>query len=328
MKRTRTYKKALTALMGILMVFTLMVPVQVQASQPSGQEDVDYTVTYRPGKLATFKDEFVQECTDYAAKVGGSITQSDVTGSIKMVVPAGSDVSETLPLSDDMKLKKDYKGEYLVNPDYQIPEGIDDVQENIDYVVDYIAIVDLVEFSVRFLDKESGDDVAVTVTGQGNIGDKVTYPAKDIDGYKLLSSSSKKITLDDDADDNVITFYYESEKKVVVVTETITVAGTSTTIIEDGDAEDGDDADANANAQRPQVETNPAADGEGGDGTEDEAVQEEVILEDEDIPLANRILESMKDQGLLYAGIFTLSLAAILLLLAALRKQKKGNEEQ
>lgn len=127
----------------------------------------EYTVTIRPGNVARFTEEFLQE---YMA-LGAQVTEK--TGSIKVKVAAG----ETIPMlptpPQDLVYGEEYQDRYVMNTDWYPQAEV--VSGNEDLVVKYDAVTDAVEYRIRYVDSQSEEDVQTPVIAQGNIGDVVSY---------------------------------------------------------------------------------------------------------------------------------------------------------
>ena len=258
-----------------------------------------YTVTYRPGKIARFSDQLY---TGYVAAYGEErVSRSEATGSIKITVTAGAPCPAA-PDASDLIFDDAHKGKYYVKTDWRPTQ--ETVTENGDYVVDYGALTDSVEYAIRFVDAQSGEDVATPVITMGNVNDKITYTAKTIQGY-AYDSYVKQLTLTADSAGNEIRFNYTSTQQPTTqvvqipgdtitnttyeqgpsttVNETVTVPGGTTTTPADNNAADNTTPAANNTAQNQnqnqnQNNANPAPDQN----------ENNVNIPDEEVPLADQ----------------------------------------
>lgn len=242
-------------------------PIQVKAAEQM------YTITYRPGRIGTFREELIQRYDTYAKENGGSITVGRRTGNIKMQLPAGT-AYPAAPRQDEIEIKEEYQGRYVINTDW-MPQTGRTVSESDCYVVDYEALVNGVSYRIEFVDAQSGEQVDSPIIAQGNVGQYVTYaPAQVIDTYVLEDAQSKGMTLEEDGE-NILTFsYVNTDVNVVsipgeVVTNEVTVPGDNTTIVE------------GVPATTPA--TTPAA---APDETADETQDDTTLIEEEEVPLA------------------------------------------
>lgn len=184
----------------------------------------EYTVTIRPGNVARFTEEFLQE---YMA-LGAQVTEK--TGSIKVKVAAGETIP-MLPPPQDLVYGEEYQDRYVMNTDWYPQAEV--VSGNEDLVVKYDAVTDAVEYRIRYVDSQSEEDVQTPVIAQGNIGDVVSYFPEQVENY-TCSMGRQSLTLTADSRENEITFYYTSTAEPVVnevevpgdtITRTETVPG-------------------------------------------------------------------------------------------------------
>lgn len=213
-----------------LSVFLAAGPLEIYAAEPQ-----TYNITFSPGKVGEFTEDFLAEC-----KAAGA-TVSEKTGSVKLRVPAGSAVR--LPNPADVQIKDEYEGKYVVNTDNSfLTGGSVTAGQSQSYVVDYAALVDGVTYRIEFIDAESGEEIAAPVIAQGNIDQVVPYVAETIEGYTLSSESSQTMTLTEG--ENRLTFSYTRNVESVppetqiietpgdTITRTETVPGDQVTITE------------------------------------------------------------------------------------------------
>ena len=333
--------KVVPVLMGMA-VALICFPLKTAASEVMEKE---YTVTFRPGNIAEFSEEVMQEYVElYGAD---KVSVSQMTGSIAITVKAGSPYPEA-PGPDDIVLDTEFKDKYYVTTSWRPSDEV--VMEDQDYVVDFAALVNTVEYAVRYVDAQSGMDVAAPVISLGNIGDEVTFTAKYLTDY-AYDTYAKQIVLEEGSE-NVITFYYTStvapkyetielEGKTIHNTITITedpvriVQGeTDDTQNNDVEAESGGtgtDAAGNQSETEDQEEKPQESD---SINTEDEQSsnnpgqgyeQDEVIIEEEEIPLAAFLDENERMIGFIAAGLT--GLAIVLIVIAYFIKKKERREE-
>lgn len=325
MKKKKMVHIAAAVCTGILLSTT---PVLAAA------DTAEYTVTLRPGSIAQFSDEFINA---YVSTYGAEVTGK--TGSIKVKLNPGESIP-MLPDDGDLVYKDSAKGRYTMNTDWYPDTNV--VTGNESFVVKYDALVNAVEYKVRYVDRQSGEDVAPPVITQGNAGQSYTYYSQQIADY-VCDVQSQTLTLAESGD-NVITFEYTSTKepevnRVEVPGDTIvqeervpgtttvidqtTTAGTTTGTTTGGQA--GATGDA-AGDQTTGTTGDTAADNAAGNTTagtetiEDEDVplgqvdldeddtangaedSENVEIEDEDVPLGQKDLEEDKNTLPLVAG--------------------------
>lgn len=265
------------------------------AATDNTASDNTYTVTYRPGKIARFSDQLY---AGYVAAYGEArVSLSEATGSIKITVTAGAPCPAA-PDASDLIFDDAHKGKYYVKTEWRPTQ--ETVTENGDYVVDYGALTDSVEYAIRFVDAQSGEDVATPVITMGNVNDKITYTAKTIQGY-AYDSYVKQLTLTADSAGNEIRFNYTSTQQPTTqvvqipgdtitnttyeqgpsttVNETVTVpGGTTTTPAENNAADNTAPAANNTTQNQNQNNANPAPDQN----------ENNVNIPDEEVPLADQ----------------------------------------
>lgn len=353
MRKQSLMKKIVSGMMAWAVVLAMMPAMNAQAAS-------EYTVTFRPGNVGQFgiasEDNSAKTVKDMAQEVADiyySQYETTVTekGAIKVKVPAGAEMPAA-------------PGYVIPNDGYFVrtwgPEQGQTVTKNVDYVVDYGRLIDGVEYTVKYVDAESGESLAPALTAYANIGDTITVNApatittSDAGVYELTSEATQEITLAADAASNVITFTYEYSYDPGTVTENVTVVipgdtqvttesvityvdgepvvVPGATVITDEDTPLAGDADADQNADAQDGEDQDAED-QGtvnieeeetplAGGADGETEEESVVIEDEEAPLSNIETEENANVALLLAGVF--GVAAIALAVAwILSKRKK-----
>lgn len=288
-------------MLGCLCIYMLMGAMTLQVN---AAEENTYTVTYRPGNIARFREQLY---AGYVAEYGeNQVSRSDATGSIKITVSAGAPYP-TAPDAQDLVFDDAHKGKYYVKTEWR--PTWETVTENGDFVVDYGALTDSVEYTIRFVDSGSGEDVATPVITMGNVHDQITYTAKAVQGY-AYDSYVKQMTLTADSAKNEIRFQYTSTEQPTIqvvqvpgetitnttyeqgpgttVNETVTVPGGNTTPTgnnasagntqADNNQADGTTADNNAAANQNQDNAN----------TVPNQNENNVNITDEEVPLADQ----------------------------------------
>lgn len=299
MRKQSLMKKIVSGMMAFAVALTLMPAMSVQAAS-------EYTITFRPGNVGNFGiasddntaktvKDMAQEVADiYYAQYETTVTEN---GAIKVKVPAGADMPAT-------------PGYVIPNAGYCVrnwgPEQGEKVTKNVDYVVDYGRLTDGVEYTVKYVDEESGESIAPFATAYGNIGDTITVTApavittSDAGNYVLTSEAAQELTLTADAANNVITFKYVYSYDPGTVTEDVTVIIPGDTVVTtetvttyvDGEAvvvpgatviDGGQDADDDADANQDAEQDDEDQDAENQDDEDQGAVD----IEDEDTPLSD-----------------------------------------
>ncbi len=338
-------------MLAIVFFALLISPLQVNAASAK-----EYTVTYRPGNIAKFSDALVQRYEDSYGEDKVSVSQA--TGSISITVPAGSYYPEA-PQATDIVLDVEHQGRYYVTTGW-IPTE-ETVMQDDDYVVDYAALVDAVNYTIRYVDAASGMDLVTPTMTQGNAADVITSTAKVIQGYEWDAYLKQMIL--EKGKENVLTFYYtyvahpkyetvylEGETIYNVITlpgrEIPTQGGQGNQGSQGTDDEGGQggqggqgtDDDGDQGGQGTGGQGNQGGEGtgnegnQGGEGTGSENNQGnqggngEEIIEEEPVPLAQFLKENGVKVGLLTSGIA--ALGALLATTAYQMKKNKKTEEE
>lgn len=305
-------------MLGCLCTCMLAAAMTIQAN---AAEENTYTVTYRPGNIAKFSDHLY---AGYVAVYGESqVSRSEATGSIKITVSAGSPYPAA-PDALDLVFDDAHKGKYYVKTEWRPTQ--ETVTENGDYVVDYGALTDSVEYTIRFVDSKSGEDVATPVITMGNVNDQITYTAKAVQGY-AYDSYVKQMTLTADTSKNEIRFQYTSTEQPTTqvvqipgetitnttyeqgpgttVNETVTVpGGTTSTPADNTDSAGNTPANNTPVNNTPADNTTPAdnnaAQNQNNANANPDQNQNEnnVNIPDEQVPLADQPEDSKSTDGI------------------------------
>lgn len=218
---------------GCLSLFMAAAPVQAAGT-------TSYMVTFRPGSVAKFNDKYIEKAKSQVGKPNSGVLDVDVkeetTGTVKIKVKAGTDIRNLIPRPDDLEYVKGKEGRYTMSTDWKVENTV--VTGNESFVVKYKALSDAVEYRVRYVDAQSGEDILQPMISQGNEGDTYTYYSKVISGY-ACDTDSLSLKLTKNPAKNEITFEYTSTldpnvEQIVVPGDTITrveeVPGTTTVV--------------------------------------------------------------------------------------------------
>ncbi len=295
-------------------------------------EGKTYQIIYKAGNAG----EFTSQYQEYAVNTLGAVE----AGEKKIVyeVAPGSAYPD-LPQAGDIA-----SSGYYVLPAQNWGPSDETVSKRSEYVVQYGRLADGVEYTVMFVDAASGEQVALPEIAMGNVGDTVTYTAKQVPDYKLDSEQQASLVLGEDSSQNIITFTYSSAK-VSGVEETVRVeyvdGGTTIEYQEreniiyneaavaggaGGDAQAGQDENAEGEDDGDVVtipdEETPLGDGGelAGDG------QDTVKIEEEDSPLSNLRMDSPNKMvmGAIVAGAAAVLLAVIWVIVKKKSRNPKG----
>lgn len=347
-------------LMGALLAVAVMCMPSMKVE--AGVEN--YTVTFRPGNVGSFafsgdaagsKQENAEAVAtqQYAGIYGADNVTVTKNGAIKVTVPAGAAMPQA-PVYIEAESGYFVKDTSIWGPTTQT------VDKNMDFVVDYGKLVNGVEYTVEYVDEESGESIAPVYIAQANIGESriETAPAQIVisEGtvYNLTSDATIEMVLDSDSANNIFTFSYTMAPRGTVVEEVvnyvdggvITTTETVTTVIDNGTTV----IPANTPAQGGGGAATPEAEPE----VEVENIPENVVIEEEQTPLAPAAPEgeqNAENEGNMvvigedevpladfageeptgntlpiWAGVFVAAAAAVTVLWIFMKKKKSTNE--
>lgn len=346
MRRNKFITKFVNGTLAFL-VTVCMIPVTPVLAASS------YTVTYRPGEVGSFSD--AQQLADrYVNGYPGVVTGAEVTekGAVKLTVTAGS-IVPVAPQADEIAAGENY---FVKNTSEWGPSSDEKVTRNLDYVVDYGKLVNGVEYTVRFVDAESGESIAPSSTIYGNIGSDYSYTAasaivnSDYARYSLVGTATQKITLTDRAADNVMTFTYTNtyDPGTQVVENVVNVGGGTVEEIQtnivyvageavpagggDGGQQAGgeDDGQGDGEVVIPDNDTplddTPQESGETpSDGQPESGSQETVTIPEEETPLVNAPAEAFPNMAVVAAAVAGVAAVAALIVWIQARKKKTAD---
>lgn len=282
-------------------------------SMPAHAAEKKYNITYSPGLLGEFKESLIEE---YKKTYGAEdVTVSEVTGSVTVKVA----ISENMPMVDpsDVVFKNEEDAEqYYVLTNGWGPASMNPVQ-NETFVVQYGALVDGVDYTIRYVDDTTNTDVAMPEMGKANVDETIAAYAKVVEGY-TFDTQSKMMTLTKDEEKNVLTFYYTAEDDTIYVDQIITeVIPGDVIVVQPPVAGEENEPTTTPNEPVEDVEDNdtPLANGDKENGED---------VEENETPLANNELE--KNNKMLYTTIGVIAVLGILLAIFVAMKKKKQEE--
>lgn len=235
-----------------LAVSVSAMPALAAEGDTSSTEPTTYVVTFRPGEHGRFTDSFIDGLKAY-----GEVRTSEATGAVAVQLDEG-DTLPNAPQLTDIVMNEDASRYFVADAAQGYTGGT--AGGDLDAVAQYTlrASTEDAVFTVQYLDRETGAEVAPTLQGSAPVGQNLTfYALNNIENY-TAEVASQQLTISANADENVVTFYYTAG--VNNVTETVTVPGDTMTIPE---------------TETPQV---------GGDDTPG---GEDVEIPDESTPQAN-----------------------------------------
>ncbi|MCM1190351.1 MAG: hypothetical protein NC541_13780 [bacterium] len=290
-----------------------------------------------------YNDQIIWECDTQNME----LTESDNRYYVKGIRASGKD-NDTIQSSD---------GKKRAGSNSSSASKAITVTGDADYVVGYGLLVDPVEYTVRYIDAASRNELAESRTFYGNIGDKPVVAYRYIDGWQ---PQAYNITgkLVEDPSKNIFTFEYTPVPSGGVIYNTIVIPGTvidlGTEVVDLGGGGggggaavgggDGGGGDAGAEAG-PVDDQNPETDIQEETPPLAEQPDDLLDLDAESTPLLDAIKDGVDtvtnvigDGVLLFAGIPTAGKISLLIAVVAVvvagiatvihfNKRKKENEE-
>ena len=332
----RKTNKLLAGLISLsLAVSVSAMPALAADGDTSSTEPTTYVVTFRPGEHGRFTDSFINDLKAY-----GEVRTSEATGAVAVQLDEG----ETLPNAPqltDIVMNEDASRYFVTDAAQGYTGGT--AGGDLDAVAQYTlrASTEDAVFTVQYLDRETGAEVAPTLQGSAPVGQNLTfYALNNIENY-TAEVASQQLTVSANADENVVTFYYTAG--VNNVTETVTVPGGTITQYEDqtvvggaavagggtggaggaggagaGGAGAGDGGDT---VEIPEDNT-PQAGGDNTPGGED------VEIPDESTPQANLPGENANGSMMpMVLGGAALAIVVIAAIVWAINRKKSGEAE-
>lgn len=222
-------KKSVKFLTGVLAAFTLIASVFPTTMVKAETEKKTYTVTFRAGNVGSFNLD--------ANNISGE--NIEVTENyIKFTVEKGESLNSTFDfISGDDSLdayflnvtsgseEADYiDAGYRLKEVSEWAEGAADtaVKRNTEYVLDYAKLVNPVKYTIRFVDKESGEQIAPSTIAYGNAADVVHCTPLYISNYSTEDSALTITLNENDENANMVTFEYTYTGEVETITNTVT----------------------------------------------------------------------------------------------------------
>lgn len=270
-----------------------------------------YQITYAPGSLGQFKESLIN---DYKQLYGSkNVSLSKATGSVTIKVEAKKAMPNA-PTAQDISFKdNESQSQYYVLTSGWQPAALI-VSENDTYVVQYGALTQGVEYSIRYVDITTRQDVALPVIARANINEVMNAYAKTVNGY-MFDTQTKSITLTQDAKQNVLTFYYTANDNTVVVDRVEENVVTRNQIVTVPNP-DNNGIPPNNNVNTPNNDTiindndTPAGNGQNNE-----------TIDDQEVPLAKGD-ELSKNNQMLYVAIAGTGLLLLVIVLVMNKKRK------
>lgn len=273
-----------------------------------------YTITYAPGILGKFDENFINKNEKAYGKANVSVSKA--TGSITIKV-ASTAVMPNAPTANDVEFKNSKnKDKYYVLTSGWQPASTK-VSESETYVVQYGALVKGVEYTIRYVDAISNQDVATPTIARANAGEVMNAFAMNVNNY-TFDSQAKSMKLSHDSKKNTITFYYNATVKTNVVNEeVITRVPLVTTVTNQTTTNVPVTNQTTPNNEETTINENDVPLANGDDN------KEETTINENDVPLANGDELSKNNQTLYYSIGAIAVLGSLVALFIFLKKKKE-----
>lgn len=200
-----TIKRLCAVAAALCMAMSLM-------AVPAFAEENDYIVVFYPGEHGTFADSYVTRLTE---AVGEDNVRTTDAGGVAVLVDSGTELGTVVPQMNEIELSDD---RYYVN---NVASGLEDVTAitaDGSAVAQYALLQQGQEGSyvVRYLDQETGEEVAPAMRGVANLNSQLTlYPVAVAEYTAVGGAQTVTIT----AGENEIIFYYTPVVHTTNVTE-------------------------------------------------------------------------------------------------------------
>lgn len=205
----RLRKRMKGEIAGILFLLCLAIPVTSEAKDDYFADDYTYTIRIYAGGQGTFADGSDEMII--RAPQGTTIDLSDTINTI--VMNPGTDAAgEEIPNKYYAKgIRESGKDNNTLNT---VIGPVFCVTKDMDYVVAYAMKGGDVAYTVRYVKKDTEEELLPADTFYGNVGEKPVVAYKYISGFVPQAYSLAK-TLQEDVSLNTFTFYYEEGDSIV-----------------------------------------------------------------------------------------------------------------
>lgn len=222
----RKANKLLAGLLSLcLAVSAAAMPALAAEGDAASDPATTYIVTFRPGEHGKFTDAFVEGLKAY-----GEVRTSAATGAVAVAVEEGQALPNA-PQLGDIVMNEDASRYFVTDAAQGYTGGAANV--DVDAVAQYTLRASDSEagFTVQYLDRETGAEVAPSLQGTAPVGQSLIFYALNNIANYTAEVASQQLTVSANADQNVVTFYYTAG--VNNVTETVTTPGGTVTQYED-----------------------------------------------------------------------------------------------
>lgn len=243
--------------MGVLLATVIMV---LAVALPAFAEDYQYTVRVFPGNRGTLSADPVT----VTVPKGGSVDLYSIA---------------TATVTDKKYVQTGFR---LSGTDTLLGNGvINGIAEDMDYVVAYGVEANTVSYTLKFVERNTGKELAKSKTFYGKVGDKPVAAYEYIEGYRPLYLNITGTLKADE--NNVWTFEYVplAEGETIVTTTTNT---TTTYVNTPGDDQGGTTTTTTTTtgATEGGTDTNTTGDNENDDDEDDEGDGDAAVAGDRD----------------------------------------------
>ncbi len=292
-------RKMMKLFAGVLAAFTLLVSMMPATEvKAENTEKKTYTVTFRAGNVGSFNLN--------ANNISGENIEA-TENYIKFTVEKGESLSSTFDfISNDASLDayflnvtsaNDETDAAYIDSGYRLKAASDwcagaaeaAVNRNTEYVLDYAKLVNPVKYTIRFVDAESGEQIAPPTIAYGNAGEEIVCNPLTVASYGTKDEAVSIVLNAEDETANIVTFQYTYTGETGTVVETVTEYVPGDTIVQTVVNEVQEEA-----LVTPAVVTPNDGGADAGDVTiDDENVplandgDENEVIEDEETPLAD-----------------------------------------
>ena len=194
-----TIKRLCAVAAALCMAMSLMA---VPAFAADGDEEKNnYIVVFYPGEHGTFAESYTTRLTE---TLGAESVRTTEAGGVAVMVKSDTELGTVVPQMSDIQLSDD---RYYVNNVASGLEGVTSMTADGSGVAQYSLLQQGQEGSyvVRYLDQETGEEVAPALRGVANLNSQLTlYPVAVTEYNAVGGAQTVTIT----AGENEIIFYY------------------------------------------------------------------------------------------------------------------------
>lgn len=312
MKQIR--KICLVLILGCILT---LIHVQPALAQKGGNEsDYTYTVTLYAGKQGTLTSSAGIQVDNRSTGSSYQISAPQDNGDVIYIT--GLKYGDVVMMNGQKCATLGNSSKYYIggvresgHDNQTVSASAFRVESDRDYVIAYGIRGNMVAYTVNYLDEE-GNELLESETYYGSVGDRPVVAFRYVENYWPKTYNLTK-TLSANEAENVFTFVY------------------TPMFIENEEDEEGED-ESEEDALAAGAQGNEDGQGAGSEEDQDQSPADLVNLDEEEVPLASRIVEQVKEfaqeNTLAFVGITAFAVAGLSALTWLLVKKHKKKKEE